>query len=142
MNDILGDAHLITQVPNGAGANTAWTPSAGANWQCVDEIPPNDADYVSTPTLNAQDNYTFPALAAGTYTIYAMLVSLRSQKTDASACSIAAENVLGGVYATGASNAQSTTLTHYGTVFPLDPNSVAWTTANFNACTTGQKRTV
>lgn len=53
-----GDGHIITQLPTGAGNSTQWTPSAGANWQNVDEVPPNgDTDYNSVATTNQRDDY-------------------------------------------------------------------------------------
>ena len=48
----IGNTKIQAVVPTGAGNSTGWTPSAGANWQCVDEKPPNDADYVN---INAND---------------------------------------------------------------------------------------
>src|SRR3989304_495806 len=38
-----GDGKIILQTPNGAGDNTGLTPSAGSNYECVDEFP-NDGD--------------------------------------------------------------------------------------------------
>jgi hypothetical protein len=41
---------------NAAGDLAEWTPSTGANYQCVDEIPPNgDTDYIHTDVPNEQD---------------------------------------------------------------------------------------
>ena len=44
---------------NGAGSYAGWTPSAGANYECVDEIPPDDdTTYVSTNAADIVDGYT------------------------------------------------------------------------------------
>jgi len=53
-----GDSHLVYIYPDGAGDSTQWTPSAGANWQCVDERPCSDTDYVSAGSGGLIDNYT------------------------------------------------------------------------------------
>ena len=70
-------------VPTG-NDTVAWTPSSGTNWQCVNEIPPNnDTDYVSSNTTGAQDTFTcsWPALAGNT--IYAVKIAAMARKDDA-----------------------------------------------------------
>jgi len=48
LNDFLGNVRVDAGYPTGAGATTGWTPSAGANYACVDEATPNgDTDYVT-----------------------------------------------------------------------------------------------
>lgn len=57
-NDFLGDCKILTVFPTGAGNYTQWTPSAGSNWQNVDESPPNeDTDYNSTAGAGNKDSY-------------------------------------------------------------------------------------
>lgn len=53
----IGDTKIQALVPTGAGTTTGWTPSAGANWACVDEKPANDADYVSINANDVVDTY-------------------------------------------------------------------------------------
>lgn len=49
--------------PAGAGASTDLTPSAGSNYACVDEVPPNDdTDYVSSDTSDDHDSYALSNL--------------------------------------------------------------------------------
>ena len=59
MDDVawIGDTKIQAVVPTGAGNSAQWDFSAGANWQCVDEKPPNDADYVSTNVNDETDSY-------------------------------------------------------------------------------------
>jgi hypothetical protein len=45
--------------PNGAGA-TAWTASAGSNYDCVNETTPDDADYVYATAAGLLDSYEVP----------------------------------------------------------------------------------
>ena len=49
------DVRKLTKLPAGAGALTQWTPNgAGANYQCVDENPPDDdTTYVSSSSTNS-----------------------------------------------------------------------------------------
>jgi hypothetical protein len=82
-NDFLGDVKVSVLSPNGAGNYSGWTPSAGSNYQCVDEIPPNDdTDYVSTATAGTKDSYTFSDLS-GSPTVYGVQLTLRHRKDDA-----------------------------------------------------------
>lgn len=53
----IGNTKIQALVPTGAGATTGWTPSAGNNWDCVDEKPANDADYVSINAVDTVDTY-------------------------------------------------------------------------------------
>jgi hypothetical protein len=60
-NDFLGNIAVESIAPNGAGNSTQFTPSAGSNWQNVDEDGPNDGD----TTYNTAD-------ANGETDLYAM----------------------------------------------------------------------
>jgi hypothetical protein len=58
-NDI-GASQVETLYPDGAGDLTEMTPSAGNNFQCVDEATQNaDTDFVSNAASSKRDCYTF-----------------------------------------------------------------------------------
>jgi hypothetical protein len=60
-NGILGDVRVNCLIPNAAGASSAWTPSAGANYQNVDDTTPDtDGTYNATLTAGAIDSYSVP----------------------------------------------------------------------------------
>ena len=64
-NSWLGLGGIVGLVPTGAGNYTQLTPSAGANWQCVDEVPPDDAGtYVENAIVNQRDTYEMQNLPA------------------------------------------------------------------------------
>ena len=79
--DWIGDTKIQAVVPTGAGNTTGWTPSAGANWECIDEIPPNDADYVSINAIDTTDTYVTGNLAGAIANIKCVQVQARV-KTD------------------------------------------------------------
>jgi len=85
-NDFLGDIRVDEDVPDAAGAHTDFTPSAGSNYQNVDETPGPDSDttYNDGSSVNDQDSYGLPALPApaGT-TIHAVIDQITVRKTDA-----------------------------------------------------------
>jgi hypothetical protein len=41
----IGKTYVQKIVPTGAGSSTQWTPSAGSNYQTVDEVPASDSDF-------------------------------------------------------------------------------------------------
>ena len=53
----IGNTKIQAILPTGAGNLTGWTPSAGANYACVDERPASDADYVSINSNDVVDTY-------------------------------------------------------------------------------------
>lgn len=59
----VGDTKIQGLVPTGAGNTTGWTPSVGANWECVDEKPASDADYVEINAIDTTDTYATGNLA-------------------------------------------------------------------------------
>lgn len=65
-NSFLGDVTVSALYPSGAGTTTGWTPSAGSNYDCVNESAPNDdTDYNATATLDAKDTYAMQDCAVG-----------------------------------------------------------------------------
>ena len=62
-NSWLGLGGIIGLVPTGVGNYTQLTPSAGANWAAVNEIPPtDDAAYVESAVIDQKDTYTMQDL--------------------------------------------------------------------------------
>jgi hypothetical protein len=49
----------------GNGALTQWTPSAGSNYQCIDEIPVSDTDYIQTQGFENVDLFTTSVFTPG-----------------------------------------------------------------------------
>lgn len=52
-----GNSKIQAIKPTGAGNSTQWTPSAGANYACVDEVPPSEADYIESNVIGHLDLY-------------------------------------------------------------------------------------
>ena len=75
--DWIGNTNIQAVVPTGAGTTTAWTPSAGDNYTCVDELPPSDVDYVSTNTVDLTDTYATGDLVGTIDTVKCVQVQSR-----------------------------------------------------------------
>lgn len=126
-NDFLGDRKLLTAKPNAAGASTQFTASAGSNFQCVDDLPPNDdTDYVSDNTATHKDFYGIEAL---TFTGNADFVGqiYRARKDDASVHTMRGNFSSNAVVANGATVTLSSSYKFYGRdeILINDPNTSA-----------------
>jgi hypothetical protein len=140
-NDFLGDCRVDVRLPTGPGATTGWTPSAGANWECVDDTVPNDdTDHNTIGTSGAIDTFPVPD-APPDVTIHGVQFNLTAKKTDAGLCSIAAVVRHGGADYAGPPKNPGTTFANLMTILPVNPGtSASWTEAEFNAAEFGYKR--
>lgn len=127
-----GDLRAYAQFPNGAGDNTAWTPSAGNNYDCVNETTPNTTDYVESSTASQKDDYSFAALGiAGV--VKAVQVNFYAQKTDAGARSVRPYAERSGTYAYGTTFSLADTYAIFSYLWETDPIAgSAWTVTNLN----------
>ncbi len=53
------ESFVVAQFPTGAGSSTQFTPSAGSNWENVDERPMSMTNYNETAVAGDRDQYTF-----------------------------------------------------------------------------------
>jgi len=81
-NDFLGDIRIEYLVPTGAGVRTQFAPSAGSNWQNIDESPASDADYNSSNVPGAMDLFVMTNLA-GNGLVHGVQTISRAKKDDA-----------------------------------------------------------
>lgn len=136
-NTFLGPVRVFTLAPSGAGTDTAMTPSAGSNFQCVDEQPYSATDYV-TGSTGQRDTYTMGDLPASPGTIFAAQTVAIAKKTDAGALSLKTAVRSGGTLYTGTATALGTADGTVRTVRTTDPaTGAAWTTAGVNAAEAG-----
>jgi hypothetical protein len=137
-NDFLGDTRVRELYPNGAGTYTDFTPSAGSNYQAVDETAQDgDTTYVQSSTVGHKDTYAYTDLATSP-TIKGARLLLLAKKDDAGARSIAPTVKSGATEDDGTTAALSTSYVYYSKIWETDPNtSAAWTAANLNAAEFG-----
>ena len=82
-NDFLGDVAVMNLKPNGAGANTNWTPSAGSNYECVNDLYIDTADYVSSTASGIYDTYSFDNLSVISGAVHGVQMTAYTWKTNA-----------------------------------------------------------
>jgi hypothetical protein len=137
---------VFTDLPTGAGAAAEFTPSAGTNWECVDEQP-NDGDttYVSAAAAPASDLYSYPSGTIPSATIvYGVGAELVARKDDLGGGEI---NPLlrsnGATYESTPAIPLTTSYVRHKRFWATDPaTGLPWTVARANAAQVGVKRSV
>ena len=79
----IGDTKIQKILPIGGGSSTIWNPSVGANWQCVDERPASDVDYVSTNAVDQVDTYQAADMAGAVSTVKCVQIQSRTESDGA-----------------------------------------------------------
>jgi len=138
-NDFLGDVKVMPYRPNGAGTYSQWTPTAGANYECVDEPTPNeDTDYNSTDTAGNRDSYAFEDAPTSGYSIVGIQINERVRKDDALSHNVQPFIRRGTTDYDLASEAVPSSYAYVCRVQETDPSTSAlWTAAGFNAAEFG-----
>jgi hypothetical protein len=138
------ETRIYADLPNAAGAATDFLPSAGANWECVDEQP-NDGDtsYVSAAAASTSDLYAYPSSpAAAGATVYAVSAEWDARKDDAGANE--ADTLIrsgGTTYAAGAPQVLTAAYQRFRNIWTTNPAGGAWSVATANAAQVGVRRT-
>ncbi len=142
-NSWCGDGRVMMMKPNSAGDQTQLTPSAGSNYQCVDDVPPNgDTDYVEGGTVDNYDLYhlTASGLASGS-TILRVWPVANARDTVANGGKIKLGLKTNSTEYWGDDITLSTTYQNVGgTIHKTNPNtSAAWTISELDALQVGVK---
>jgi hypothetical protein len=138
------ETRIFDVLPTGAGDTTEWTPSAGANWQCVNEQPSNgDTSYVSAASSPLTDVYAFSTPVPAGAIVYGVAVHATARKDDAGTNNVDGVIQSGGTnYAKGSPQALTSTYVRYRWLWDVDPaTSAPWTVAAANAAQAGVRRT-
>jgi hypothetical protein len=134
--------NYILKYPNG-NDSVAWTPSAGSNYQCVDETPPSDADYVSSVANADVDLYTCNSLSLGTGGVPKVVTQyIRGKKETPDPGSVDMIVDLLGTQDVSADVALTTSFTSSRRILPLAPGGVAWDATNINQIKIGEKSVI
>ena len=138
----IGPSRIALLKPTGAGALTQFTPSAGANWDCVDEIPASDSDYVATDTPGNVDLYTLTDLPGETVTVKSVQLSARCYKESGATPQNLQMSVRsnGSNYFSGNKPIPDTVGVNVIHLFETNPDTgIPWTVGQGNALEAGMK---
>lgn len=138
-NTWTNDTRIDHKLPTGAGNSASFTPSAGANYTCVDEANYNTTDYVESSTAGHKDSYAFGDISHAPPNIFAVLVTAVAQKDDAGARSLKGLVRSGGTdYSGSAVTLNQGSYSRVVDIRETDPaTSAAWTQTNVNAAEFG-----
>ena len=143
-NDFLGDIRVDQIRPSGAGNYTDFTPSAGANYECVDDVTLDEANYVSHITLAEKDSYSYEDVPTDLddASIIGLQIKNNCQRTaQASNIKIDPFIRIGSTdYSQTAQNLSDAISMVNGNIIIEDPSDAsAWTQAKINACEFGME---
>lgn len=141
-NDFLGNCRIDYMAPDGAGNYTQGAPSAGSNFQCVDENPANDdTDYVSFDT-GEKDTYTMTT-PSGSGSVFAVAPQFRVRIDDAGAATVRPIARRAGVDGNGSNVSPGDLYVTHRQVWQTDPTDAsAWDGTKVAALEIGLERTV
>lgn len=138
----IGDTRVQATKVAGVGNSAQWTPSVGNNYQCVDEVPPSEDDWVKTNTVGHLDSYATQALVGVIGTVKCVQVQALMMK-EGSPTPLNVQLVLrsGGTnYFSGNNEIPSTTSKGFSKLWATDPaTGIPWTESGVNAKEIGVK---
>lgn len=138
-NTFLGDVRIATLSPNGVGSSTGFTPSAGSNYQTVDELPYSAADYVSATASGTRDTYAMSDIS-GSYSVLAVQNNVIAKKTDAGGTALKPAIKSGASVYYGSSKVLTSNDATISDIRTTDPaTSAAWTVTAVNSLEAGME---
>lgn len=133
--DFIGDKKIYLLLPNADTAQEDWVPSSGSDsYEMVNNVPPNDAQYIEATTPGNLSRFGLQDLPAEVVSIAGLVVIARAVKTDAGNAKIQLGVSSGGDEAVGDELPLSMAPTYFQSIFELDPDTDApWTVSGVNA---------
>lgn len=137
------DVEVRAISPNSNGNYAQWTPSAGSNYETVDEQPASTAEYNATNVVNEIDTFNFPDLTF-TGTVKGVQFVVYASKSEVEIRAIRGVCRIAGVdYLSSNTEYLSTNNSFYRFVWEVNPaTTAAWTQAEVNAAEFGYKLVV
>jgi hypothetical protein len=135
-----GNVRVDAVFPDAAGDTTNWAPSAGSNYDCMNENPPNDdTDYVEDSVSAERDLYNYGSLPSGIGDIKGIQIATECRETDATTYSL--KTVIKSNTTVSADAGQvigSTSYIEKRHISVTDPDTAtAWTVSGVNAAQFG-----
>jgi len=131
--------HCVASFPTAAGDSTQFTPSAGSNWQNVDETDPNDdTDYNSSSVAGNRDLYNITNLPAFTGNVLGADVWMRARKDNGGTEQLKTAIKTNSVVYYGPTENLANSYAMYRKQYLVNPNTgIAFTQAEANALQIG-----
>jgi hypothetical protein len=140
-DDFQGDVRIECIRPSGTGASAQFTPSAGANWENVDDTAPDDdTTYNGSATVGHVDSVALGNLVTATGTVISVTAVTRMRKEDAGARTARSRLYLSTASSTTQESSDFSPATAYGffrQTERLDGDALAWSITKVNALEIG-----
>jgi hypothetical protein len=142
-DSFVGDVKSGVRMVNGDTAQADFAKSTGSvGYSLLDDIPPDDADYISTASTTAESDFGF---ANGPSNISEVLTTrpfVRAKKDDAGTCTIAPSMISAGDKAVVTGQPITTAFAYYDNNVPFNPDTgVPWTGSEVDAALMVVERT-
>jgi hypothetical protein len=142
-NNFIGPVTVYTLQVDGDVSATNVTSTGASNYSVVDEMTPNDADYLTMGAIPSSVIMTFEDVPADVVAIRAVQTVVRAQKTDGGDAFMQVGLLSNGDEDTGSDDAVSTSFTYHFDVSETNPDtSTVWTPTTVNAATLKINRTL
>lgn len=141
-NDLLGDVRVQAVFPTGVGAYAEFGTLVGAaaQWDAVDDNPPDDdASYIGSAVAAQRSTFATGDVTPTSGTIAAAVVNHTSRKDDAGVRTVAGMCRSAAVDAAGVGVNVGDSYAIHQEIFETDPGGVAWTIASINGAEFGVK---
>lgn len=139
-NTFLGDVRVLTSSPSAAGASTQFTPSSGANYTTVNELPFSASQYVQSGNVGERDTYTMTDIPTTVSSVLGVQNNIITKKTDTGPMSTKPAIVSGGTVYYGASTpltGNDTTLIDVRAINPA--TGTRWSITDVNSLEAGME---
>lgn len=139
----VGDCKCGLLLPTSDTAQADFTKSTGSiGYQLIDEIPPDDADYISTGSATAESDFGLQDGPGNLSEILTVRPFVRAKKDDAGTCLIKPSIIVAGDKATVSDQAVTTAFAYYDNNIPLSPDTgVPFTPSELNSMLEAIERT-
>lgn len=137
----VADMRVETKLASGAGDLTQMAPSAGSNYQCVDDASTDDdSTFVEADVAGEADLYHFADFSTSG-TIHCVQVSGYMRKTDAGVVTASLGHKVAATAAQTSPVSLNTSYTWHSEAFRKSPETtIDWTTSELNGTQWGTKR--
>jgi len=133
-----GVGGIFPVLVDGAGSHAEFTPSAGDNYACVDERPPNDdTDYVESDIVGTKDAYSIDASGLPSGLVTAVQWVARGKLSIAGYGALAPLLRHGGVNYEGTPQGLGVSYAMSQVIFEQAPDATPWTVAKVTALEAG-----
>jgi len=138
-NSWIGRGGVYGLVPNGVGNYSEFTPSAGNNYECVDEVPPDgDTSYVESDTVGHKDSYALANLSLTSASIAALVWHVWAKQDVSDGRNVARLLRISGTDYQGADKALTTSYQRLMETIESNPHTSAdWTLDDINGLELG-----